>query len=372
MFKAMPSGARGLSFLLIAVAPTWARSPEIKATPRSLVHLFKQGLKRIFVTWLPAFAVPSFAAVAMFVAFSNSAEAKSLSPTTTRIIVPFTPGGFPDRIARILANEMSAHRPNPVIVENRPGASGIPGALYVSRAEPDGSVLLMGSLPTYVLAPLLNPRVDFDPIKDLSHLSYIGGPPNAFVVDASSPISSLSDLIERSRKSPLRYGTAGVGSVGHLNAAFVAQAANIDVIHVPYNGPMINDILAGSVDFGSLTASTVLGQIDGGLLRAIAVGTARRLPKYQDVPTFKELGYDIDSIAWLVLSGPRNMAPELQLGINQEISSILREPKLQEVLRQELIEPIPMTPDEVTSLIATDTSKWSSVVASMGLASNKP
>ncbi len=311
-------------------------------------------------------------AAALACAMSSMSHAQRLSPSTTRIIVPFTPGGFPDRVARVLANEMSARRPNPVIVENKPGAGGLSGALYVSRADADGSVLLMGSLPTFVLAPLINPRPNFDPIKDFSHISYIGGPPNAFVVAKGSPIVSLADLVERSRKSPLRYGTAGIGSVGHLNAAFVAKAAKVEMIHVPYNGPMISDILAGSVDFGSLTASTVLGQIDGGLLRAIAFGTDRRLPNYPNVPTFKELGYDIDPIAWMMLSGPPDMPRDLRSGISKEVAEILREPKIQDVMRQELINPIAMSPDQASAFVGSETATWSQLVESTGLRPNTP
>jgi len=309
----------------------------------------------------------TLAVCALIFGFTSTSLAQPASLGPTRIIVPFTPGGFPDRVARLLANEMSARRPAPVIVENKPGAGGVPGALYVSRAEPDGSVLLMGTLPTLIVSPLVSGRSDFDPVHGFSHLAYIGGPPNAFVVPTTSPISSLASLIERSRKEPLRYGTAGVGSMGHLNVAFVAKKDNVEFIHVPYNGPMINDILAGSVDFGSLTASTVLGQIDGGLLRAIAFGTERRLARYPDVPTFKELGYDIDPIAWQMLSGPPNMPTALREAINKEISSILSEPGIKEAMRRELIDPIAMTPAEAVNFVAAENDSWSRLITSMGI-----
>jgi tripartite-type tricarboxylate transporter receptor subunit TctC len=295
------------------------------------------------------------------------ALAQQLPQRPVRIVVPFAPSGFPDRIARVIAIEMSETHPQRVYVENKPGAGGLIGSAEVARAAPDGTTLLMSTMPTLVLAPLVNPRPDFRAVEDFSHIVYIGGPPNAFVVASTSKTQSFGDLLRIAKDTPQSYGTGGVGTVGHLTAVYIAQKANLKLIHVPYNGPMIGDIISGAVDIGSLTASTVMGNIDGGTLRALAVGKDKRLEKYPQVPTFKELGFDFSPIAWMAISGPAGMSPELQMALNKQITEILSRPKVKEILRQELIEPVAMSPQELTNFIETEISSWTPLVESVGL-----
>jgi len=293
--------------------------------------------------------------------------ARQLPPRPIRIVVPYAPASFADRIARVIANEMSETHPQRVFVEDRPGAGGMIGSASVAKAEPDGSTLLMWSMPTFVLAPLINSRTEFRPIEDFSHIAYIGGPPNAFVVASTSKIQSFADLLRVAKDTPQNYGTAGVGAVGHLTAVYVARQAKVKLTHIPYNGPMIGDIVSGIVDFGSLSASTVLGNIEGGTLRALAVGTEKRIPRYLQAPTFKELGFDIAPIAWLAVSGPAGLSREIQIGLNKQIAEILARPRVKEILQQELIEPIAMSPDELTAFIRTEIANWVPIVESVGL-----
>ena len=297
----------------------------------------------------------------------SRADGEPLPSRPIRLIVPFTPGGFPDRIARVLAGEWQKENSQRIYVENKPGAGGMLGAAQVARAEPDGTTLLVSSLPTLVLAPLINPHADFRPIEDFSHLAYIGGPPNAFVVASKSKIRTFADLIRIARDTPQTYGTAGVGTVGHLTAAYVAQKANLRLTHIPFNGPMLGDILSGTLDFGSLTASTVMGGIDAGQLRALAVGTDSRLAKYPDLPTFKELGFDISPISWMAISGPAGMQPELKSSLNRQFTGILAQPKLKQVLDRELIQPIVMSPEELSDFVQGEIEFWRPIVKTLGL-----
>ena len=306
-------------------------------------------------------------ALAAMMLVSAAPAAAQLPPRPVRVVVPFTPGGFPDRIARLIADQMSETHPQRVYVENKPGAGGMIGAAEVARSAPDGTTLLMSTMPTLVLAPLINPRPDFRPVEDLSHVAHIGGPPNAFVVAATSKLESFADLTRIAKDTPLTYGTAGVGTVGHLTAVYVGQQAKLTLTHVPYNGPMLGDIISGTVEIGSLTASTVMGQIDGGKLRALAVGTDRRLDFYSKVPTFKELGFDISPIAWMAIAGPAGMSNEMQQGLNKRVRDILATPKMQEVLRKELIEPIALSPQQVRAFVQGEIARWSPIVAAVGL-----
>jgi tripartite-type tricarboxylate transporter receptor subunit TctC len=222
-------------------------------------------------------------------------------------------------------------------------------------------------MPSLVLAPVVNPRSDFRPIEDFSHITYIGGPPNAFVVASTSKIKSFADLARIAKDRPQTYGTAGVGTIGHLTAAYVAQKANLRLTHVAYNGPMLGDILSGTLDFGSLTASTVMGGIDSGNLRALAVGTDKRLAKYPELPTFRELGFDISPIAWMAISGPAGMSRELQASLSKQFIEILARPRVKQVLELELIQPIAMSPEELTAFIGSDIKAWAPLVESLGL-----
>jgi tripartite-type tricarboxylate transporter receptor subunit TctC len=311
--------------------------------------------------------ISGLALIALSPAFAVPVAAQQLPPRPIRVVVPFSPAGFPDRIARVLANEWSETLRQRVYVENKPGAGGMIGTAEGARAEPDGTTLVISSMPTLVLAPLINPRSDFRPMEDFSHIIYIGGPPNAFVVASTSKIRSFGDFARIAKDTPQSYGTAGVGTVGHLTAAYVAQKAHLKLTHIPYNGPMLGDILSGVLDFGSLTASTVMGGIDGGGLRALVVGTDKRLSKYPDLPTFKELGFDISPIAWMALSGPAGMSRELQASLSKQFSEILARPKVKAILQQELIEPIAMSPQELTAFVQSDIKTWAPIIDAVGL-----
>jgi tripartite-type tricarboxylate transporter receptor subunit TctC len=296
-----------------------------------------------------------------------SATSQQLPARPIRIVVPFAPAAFSDRVARVIANEMSKTVPQGVIVENRPGAGGTTGAMSVAKAEPDGSTLLMWAMPNLVISPLINLRTDVRPLEGFSHIAYIGGPPNAFVVASTSKIQTFLDLLRVAKDTPQNYGTAGVGSIGHLSAVYVERKAKVKLTHIPYNGQMVGDILSGVVDFGSLSASTVLGNVDGGTLRALAVGTEKRISRYSQVPTFKEFGFDIAPTAWLAISGPAGMSRELQIELNTQIREILARPQVMEILQQELIEPISMSPQELMALIRSEIAHWTPIVESIGL-----
>jgi tripartite-type tricarboxylate transporter receptor subunit TctC len=307
------------------------------------------------------------ATATLLVSAASVLLAQELSSHPVRIIVPFASAGYADRIARVIASEMSEAYSQRAYVENKPGAGGLIGSAEVTRAAPDGTTLLISAMPTLVIAPLINPTDNFRPVENFSQIAYIGGPPVAFVTSSSSEIKSFDALLRIAKDRPLNYGTGGVGTVGHLTAAYVAHKANVKLTHIPYNGPMIGDIISGVVDFGSLTASTVLGNIDGGTLRGLAIGTDKRLPTHPEIPTFKELGFDLSPIAWLSIAGPPDMPRELQITLNKEITNILGRPKVKDILKQEMIEPVAMSPQELTAFVRSEITTWTPIVELAGL-----
>jgi tripartite-type tricarboxylate transporter receptor subunit TctC len=296
-------------------------------------------------------------------------SANELPQRPIRIVVPFAASGFPDRLARVIADELSkSHPQNRIYVENKPGAGGIIGAIDVAKSPADGTSLLVSSLPTNVLAPLVNPRTDFQPVEDLAQIAYIGGPPNAFTYAANNPkIKSFADFLRVAKDSPQSYGTGGVGTVGHLSAEFVGRKADLKLVHVPYNGPMLADLISGTVDMGSIAASTAMGNVDGGTLRMITIGSDKRLAKYPDVPTLKELGFEISPTTWLSLSGPRGLSLELQTYLNKQVNEILARLNVKEVLAQELVTPIAMTPAEMAGFLKKEIDTWRPIVAELGI-----
>ena len=309
----------------------------------------------------------ALAAAAALLASAAPAMAQQLPPRPVRIVVPFASAGFADRIARVIAGEMSETHPQRVYVENKPGAGGMLGSAEVARAAPDGTTLLMSTMPTLVLAPLINPRPDFRPVEDFSHIVYIGGPPIAFVVASNSKIRSFDDLLRVAKDTPLNYGTGRRRDGGPFGGGLCRAEGQPEADAHSLQRPDAGDIISGVVDIGSLTASTVLGNIDGGTLRALAVGTDKRLAKYPQVPTFKELGFDISPIAWMAISGPPGMSRELQMALNKQITEILARPKLKEILQKELIEPMAMSPEDVTAFIKKEIASWTPIVESVGL-----
>jgi tripartite-type tricarboxylate transporter receptor subunit TctC len=308
-------------------------------------------------------------ALATLVIAPATLSANELPQRPVRIVVPFAASGFPDRLARVIADELSkSHPESRFYVENKPGAGGIIGAMDVAKSPADGASLLISSLPTNVLAPLVNPHTDFRPVEDFAQIAYIGGPPNVFTYAANNPkIKSFADFLRVAKDSPQSYGTGGVGTVGHLSAEFVGRKAGLKLVHVPYNGPMLADLISGTVDMGSIAASTAMGNVDGGTLRMIAVGSDKRLAKYPDVPTLKELGFEISPTTWLSLSGPRGLSPELQVCLNKQVNEILARPNVKEALAQELVTPIAMTPAEMSGFLKKEIGTWRPIVAELGI-----
>jgi tripartite-type tricarboxylate transporter receptor subunit TctC len=310
-------------------------------------------------------AVAAAAIAAM--ALSTEAPRAQDSSRPIRIVVPFAPGGFPDRLGRLLSKYLSDDLQQRVYVENKPGAGGIVGSAEVAHAAPDGTTLLISSLPSQVIAPLINPKAAPDAIASFTHIAYIGGPPNCFVVAGGSKIQSLNDILTTSKTTPMTYGSAGVGTLGHIFAEYIARKAGLKFIHVPYNGPMIADVIAGNVEFGSLTLSTVAGNVEGGTLRVPAVATKERLADYPNVPTFRELGFDLAAVNWLALSGPSGLPDAFVRRVNEDVNRTLALPEVRAILRQEIIEPIAMSPQDVGALIKSETAGWGPIVEAAGL-----
>jgi tripartite-type tricarboxylate transporter receptor subunit TctC len=278
------------------------------------------------------------------------------------IVVTFAPGGAADIWARLLADPLSAALGQPVVIENRGGGGGVVGATQVSRADPDGYTLLLGGLAAQVLAPAISGNAPFDPIRDFTHVAYIGGPPIVWVVPPSSDLHSAADLIAAGKAGKFSgYASSGVGTLGHLVVEYVARQNGLELTHIPYNTAAFTDILAGRVPMGSFTWGAALGQIQAGTLRALAVTTEQRRPEAPDVPTFKELGYDLVASTWFSLSGPKGLPKEIVQRLNAAMLAALDRPEIKKRATQDAFDLKALTPDQLAAFMELETARWTPI-----------
>ena len=284
------------------------------------------------------------------------------------VVAPFGPGGVADKFARVLAEYLTIELKQPVVVENRGGGGGIIGSSQVARAEPDGYTLLITSLASQAIAPALNSNPGFDALRDFTHIAYFGGPPIGWVVTASSDLHSIRDVVASARAGRLPgYASSGVGTLGHLVAVSVVQQTGVEMNHIPYNTAALPDVLAGHVPLASYAWSSVIGQVQAGTLRGIAVSTAARQPDFPDVPTFREQGFDIVASTWFALSGPAGLPREIVERLNREVYRIMELPEVRQRFAQDAIEFKTLTPDELTKLFETEIIRWTPVVRGTGM-----
>lgn len=284
------------------------------------------------------------------------------------LIVPFAPGGAADVWGRILADHLQTSLKQSVVVENRGGAGGTVGSAQVARAEPDGYTLLMGGLASQIVATAINPSAGYDSARDFTWIAYIGGPPIALVVNPKSEFKSLKDVMAAAKAGKLSgYASSGVGTLGHLVVEYVARHEGLHLNHIPYNTAAFADIIAGRVPLGSFTWGSVLGQARGGALRPIAITTEKRIPEFADLPTFKELGYDLVASTWFALLGPKGLPAEITRRLNQEIQKAMTSPDVQKKLAQDAFDPKPMTPDQLVAFTREETARWTPIAQAAGM-----
>jgi tripartite-type tricarboxylate transporter receptor subunit TctC len=291
-----------------------------------------------------------------------------------RIVVPYSAGGATDLLARVFGEQLSRAFGQQFVVENRTGGGGLIADEAVAHSEPDGYTLIASGLPSHVLAPAMNPKsANFDPVRDFTHIAYLGGPPNVFVVHASSPAKSFRDLLDMMRREPggVEYVSPSIGSVGNVVAEYIAAKEKIKLVHVVYRGggAAILDLVAGHVKVGSMTLSTTLSHIRAGELRSLSVSSAERVPELPDVPTLTELGYpELVVTTWYALSGPAGLPNDIVAALNREVNRAMDVPKVREHLAVETVQTKKMSPDEVTRFMASELAKWLPVVKAMNIA----
>jgi tripartite-type tricarboxylate transporter receptor subunit TctC len=287
------------------------------------------------------------------------------------IVMPFPAGGMGDTLARLLGAELSAEWKQPVVVENKPGASGMIGNAVVARAAPDGYTLLV-AITQVVQAPSLIQKMPYDIVKDFTPISKLANARFIFATSSGSEIKSLKDYVTLASKSPGKYnfGSYGAGTTAHIQGEIFNKQKNIVATHVPYKGaaPLINDMLGGHVALAFLDMSTALPYIQSSRLNVHAVSGTKRSPVLPNVPTFKELGYDsFDTNGWYGLLGPARMSPEIVKKINSSVIRIMHSPAMKKKLADLGLEPEGTSSDEFSKTIASDLTVWKNIINEAGV-----
>ena len=321
---------------------------------------------------LVAFGLCGIAACAAVAtsAQAQTARAGAYPTKAVRWIIPFPPGGATDLLGRFLGQRLSEIWGQPVVVENRAGASGTIGSDVVAKAAPDGATFVVGTTSSHAVSPALNPNIPYDNLRDFTPVALIATFPNVLVVNASGP-KTLQELITQLKANPgrLSFGSSGNGSSTHLTGELFQQATGTTMVHVPYKGtgPLLNDVMAGHVPLGFDQITAILPFTQSGRLRALGVASLERSAAAPDVPTIAEVVPGFEAIAWMGLLGPAGLSPDIVGKVNADIRRVLQSPEGAQKLRELGATPGALTPQAFGDFERRDTEKWRALVKSANI-----
>ena len=288
------------------------------------------------------------------------------------IVVPFGAGGIADVLPRIVGQQLSAKWGVPVIIENKPGASGNIGMAQVARAKPDGYTLALAPTGNLTVNPVLYTQLPFNTAKDFVPVTMLATSPNVLVVNEALPVKTFTELVAYARQHPqkLNYSSPGPGSGAHLAGELLNQSAGISIRHIPYNGmaPAVNDVIAGNVDMIIAGVSTVLPQIQNGRLRALAIAGPSRLPQLPDVPTIAESGYPgFDVTSWYGIVAPAKVPADILEKLQRDFAAAVNE----DVVRQKFaglgVDAAGSSREAFAKTIEDETRKWADILKKAGI-----
>jgi tripartite-type tricarboxylate transporter receptor subunit TctC len=298
------------------------------------------------------------------------ANAQTWPNKPVRIVLQFPPGGSTDVVARILAQSMTTALGQPVVVENKPGADGAIAAEYVMRSDPDGYTFFLASNTPMMQVPLLRKKPPYDPVKNFTPISMVGRYVYVLVANPNVPAKNAKELLEFATKNPgkLNYGSySGVTQLMHTK---LTKEAKIDTNLIPYKGegPTVNDMLGGHVQFTFATPTSTLSHISAEKLRAMAVLLPKRSALLPDVPTAAEAGIPIlEAGTWAALFGPANMSPELANRMSEAINAAMARPDVRDRIAKQGFDLGGSTPKELGSFVQEQLKAWAQAFAEAGL-----
>jgi len=308
-------------------------------------------------------------AAAMCVALAPAAFAQAYPTKPVHIIVAFAPGGPVDVVARLVANKLGDIIGQPVVVENRPSATGNIATQVVAKAAADGYTVLATSS-AFAVNVSLSPNAGYDAERDFAPVIQAATQPNVLVVNAEFPAKTLAELLEMAKTQKLAYASPGIGTTPHLTGEHLFRAiAKVDVTHVPFKGagPAASAVVSGQPPIGSLAVTAPIPFIQSGRLRALAISSGKRHPLLPSVPTFAELGYpEIEEYTWVGFFAPAGTPPAIVQKLNAGIDEVLRMPDVRERLEALTFEPIGGSSQQFSDYVRAEVVKWAEVVKVTG------
>jgi tripartite-type tricarboxylate transporter receptor subunit TctC len=316
-------------------------------------------------------ALTCAAATASFFLSAVPGEADDWPNHPVRIVNTFAPGGAADILARMAADQLTKAFGQQFYVETRAGAGGVIGVDLVAHSDPDGYNFVITTLSLTAINPLINAKIGYDPFKDLTHVAYLAGSPIVFIVSAKSDIKTLKDFVAKAKASPkpLTYGVSGFASAGQMVTESFAQMADLKFQVVPYKGAAQSqlDVVAGNIDFATPTVTSASPQLQGGTVIGLAQTGSERLPNYPNVPTFKELGYELVATNWFGLAGPAGVPNDIIQKVNRVINAGMAMPENQTRVHDEGMIISPMDVETYKAFVQHEALRWKPVILKAGL-----
>ena len=318
------------------------------------------------------YALRIFMLAAALAAGVGTAAAQGYPAKSVRIMVGLAPGGTTDLVARILAQRLTEAWGQTVVVENRPGASGMIGADVVAKASPDGYTLLITPQTSIAVAPALYGKAPYDPLKDFVTITLAGSTPLLMVVHPSFPPRTFAEFVTLAKKSgsQLTFGSGGIGSSPHMAGELLSARLGVKMNHVPYKGenPALADTIGGQIPimFGNLPVA--VPHVNSGKLRALANTSSNRSPLAPQVPTVAESGFNDFAIAtWYGMLGPAGLPPDLVARIQRDVARVVNQPENRERLVSMGVDIIANSPEEFGAFLRTEVARYAKVVKDQGL-----
>lgn len=304
------------------------------------------------------------AALALGVA--GAAQAQDFPSRAVTLIIPFAAGGSTDTVGRIVAERMGQELGQQVVVQNVGGAGGSLGAQQVAKADPDGYTILMGTVATHALNPLILKQKPYDPVADFAPVSLLVLVPNVLAVNPQLPVNTVQELIDLAKSQPgtLSYASSGNGTPLHLSGALFNSMAGTDIVHIPYkgSGPALTDVLGNQVPIIFDNLPSASGHIKEGQLRALGVTTAERAPSFPDVPAIAETLPGYETYSWNALFAPAGTPPEVIARLNAAAKTAMADPAVVARMGEFSAEIVASTPEELATHVSAEIAKWEPVV----------
>jgi tripartite-type tricarboxylate transporter receptor subunit TctC len=312
-----------------------------------------------------------FRAFAVVLACSSGALAQGWPNRPIRMIVPYTPGGYTDLMARLVGQKISEALGQPIIFENKPGANAIIGTDVVAKATPDGYTF--GTvIAAHAVNATLNPKLPYDTLKDFSYVSLMSVAPLIMIAHPSLPANDVQELIALARAKPgeLNFASSGVGAAAHLTMEMFKSRTGIDMLHIPYKGTAgaLQDVIGGRINVMFDVVGPLMPQVRSGLAKAIVVTAKQRIPAAPDVPTMAEQGVaDFVSGTWAGIIAPAGTPKEIVDRVSAEAARALADPALKDKLVEQGIVAVGSTPEEFRAFVAEEIVRWRKVITDAGI-----